>query len=92
VSSSETSIPETAWDVEVDQLVRVGRVPITAARDIVILTWLKKGALALIAATPSLADMQPIDGFAIDRTEVTVGQFRKFVDATGYSAALCVSS
>ena len=45
-------------------------------------------ALTLIAATPSLADMQPIDGFAIDRTEVTVGQFRKFVDATGYTLSL----
>ena len=30
-------------------------------------------ALTLIATTPSLADMQPIDGFAIDQTEVTVG-------------------
>jgi len=27
--------------------------------------------------------MQKIDGFAIDRTEVTVGQFRRFVKATG---------
>jgi hypothetical protein len=42
-------------------------------------------ALTIIAATPSLADMQPIDGYVIDRTEVTVGQFRKFVDATGYT-------
>jgi len=44
-------------------------------------------ALTLIATTPSLADMQLIDGFAIDRTEVTVVQFRKFVDATGYTTA-----
>ena len=29
------------------------------------------------------ADMQPIDGFVIDRTEVTIGQFARFVAATG---------
>jgi sulfatase modifying factor 1 len=29
------------------------------------------------------ADMQPINGFAIDRTEVTIGQFARFVAATG---------
>ena len=39
------------------------------------------------AALPASADMQPIDGFAIDRTEVTVGAFRTFVDATGYVTA-----
>lgn len=43
--------------------------------------------LTLIVATPSLADMQSIDGFAIDRTEVTVGQFRKFVNATDYTTS-----
>jgi len=31
--------------------------------------------------------MQIIDQFFIDRTEVTVGQFRKFVDATNYVTA-----
>jgi formylglycine-generating enzyme required for sulfatase activity len=29
------------------------------------------------------AEMQRIDGFSIDRTEVSVGQFRQFVTATG---------
>jgi hypothetical protein len=43
--------------------------------------------LALITATPTLADMQSIDNFAIDRTEITVGQFHKFVNATGYTTA-----
>ena len=43
--------------------------------------------LALIAATPTLADMQSTDNFAIDRTGVTVGQFHKFVNATGYTTA-----
>ena len=42
-------------------------------------------ALIFIATKPSFADMQSIDGFAIDRTEVTVGEFRKFVNANGYA-------
>ena len=44
-------------------------------------------ALVFLAAKPSFADMQYIDGFEIDRTEVTVGKFRKFVTATGYITA-----
>ncbi len=40
--------------------------------------------LVILLSLPAVADMQPIDGFAIDRTEVTVGQYRAFVDATGY--------
>jgi sulfatase modifying factor 1 len=44
-------------------------------------------AFILMAEKPSFADMQPIDSFTIDRTEVTVGQFRKFVAATGYTTA-----
>lgn len=35
-------------------------------------------------ASPLSADMQRIDGFAIDRTEVSVGQFRRFVRDTGF--------
>ena len=31
--------------------------------------------------------MQLIDGFLIDKTEVTVGQFKKFVDSTGYTTS-----
>ena len=38
----------------------------------------------LFLATSSLANMQSIDGFSIDRTEVTVGQLRKFIEAKGY--------
>jgi len=41
----------------------------------------------LLLATPALADMQSIDGFSIDRTEVTVGELRKFVEATNYVAS-----
>ncbi len=44
-------------------------------------------ALVFLAAKPSFADMQYIDGFEIDRTEVTVDKFRKFVAATGYITA-----
>ena len=33
------------------------------------------------------ADMQAIRGFAIDRTEVSVGQFKRFADATGFVTA-----
>lgn len=40
-----------------------------------------------MAATPVSAEMQYIDGFAIDRTEVTVGAFRAFTEATGYQTA-----
>jgi formylglycine-generating enzyme required for sulfatase activity len=35
------------------------------------------------AQATSGIDWQPIDGFAIARTETTVGQFRRFVQATG---------
>lgn len=47
------------------------------------------GTLALFvsaaAAWPAVsADMQPIGRFSMDRTEVTVGEFRRFVAATGY--------
>ena len=35
-------------------------------------------------ASARSADMQTLDGVAIDRTEVSVGQFRRFVDATGF--------
>ena len=38
----------------------------------------------LFLATSILADMQSIDRFSIDRTEVTVGQLRKLIKATGY--------
>ncbi len=31
-----------------------------------------------------ISDMQPVGNFAIDRTEVTVGQFARFVKATGF--------
>jgi sulfatase modifying factor 1 len=42
-------------------------------------------ALGLIGLwLPSAAAMQPIDGFSIDRTEVTVGAFRRFAEATGF--------
>ena len=37
--------------------------------------------MMMVSASPALADMQPIDGFEIDRTEVTVGQYRAFVEA-----------
>jgi formylglycine-generating enzyme len=40
---------------------------------------------AAAAAAPDAAriDWQPLDGFAIARTETTVGQFRRFAEATG---------
>ena len=40
-------------------------------------------ALALPSVAAADMDMQKIDTFLIDRTEVTVGQFRHFVKATG---------
>lgn len=38
---------------------------------------------ALVTLPASAAEMQRIDAFAIDRTEVTIGAFRTFVGATG---------
>ena len=35
------------------------------------------------SANPATRDMQPVGAFLIDRTEVTVGQFRAFAEATG---------
>ncbi len=43
--------------------------------------------LAVLAASSAHAEMQPIKGFAIDRTEITIQQFREFVEATGYVTA-----
>jgi formylglycine-generating enzyme len=44
-------------------------------------------AVAMLVCTSANAqpatDMQPIGRFAIDRTEVTIGQFQRFVEATG---------
>lgn len=39
------------------------------------------------AAQPGAHDMQTVDGFRIDRTEVTIGQFRRFAESTGLVTA-----
>jgi formylglycine-generating enzyme len=42
--------------------------------------------LSILLSAPAAhadGDMQPIGRFAIDRTEVSVGAFRRFVSATG---------
>lgn len=39
---------------------------------------------SLLANANSISEMQPISHFSIDRTEVTVGQFAQFVNATGF--------
>jgi len=44
-------------------------------------------ALLFYAQAEASADMQTIDGFEIDLTEVSVGQYREFVDAKGYKTA-----
>ncbi len=36
------------------------------------------------APMPAFSSMQPIDSFSIDRTEVTIAQYGRFVAATGY--------
>ena len=38
---------------------------------------------AALSPTARADDMQPIRGFAIDRTEVSIGQFARYVHATG---------
>lgn len=43
-------------------------------------------ALTLLTIVPAAASgTQPVGQFEIDRTEVTIGQFRRFVEATGTS-------
>lgn len=44
------------------------------------LVWMLWGMAGPLGAV----EMQPIDGFAIDRTEVTVAEFERFVEATGF--------
>jgi len=50
-------------------------------------------AIPLLAPPPAGAqpaaahDMQRVDGFEIDRHEVTIGQFRRFAEATGLATA-----
>ena len=39
-------------------------------------------ACALLGAPATAQDMQPVGHFEIDRTEVTIGQFRRFAQAT----------
>lgn len=41
----------------------------------------------VLTITPAHAGMQRVGSFEIDRTEVTVGEFRKFVEATGMVTA-----
>lgn len=45
------------------------------------------GLLAACAGVLAQTGMQPMGRFEIDRTEVTIGQFRKFVEATGLKTA-----
>jgi len=47
-------------------------------------TMLAPWAVAQPAANPAGIDWQPIDGFSMARTETTVGQFRRFADATRF--------
>jgi sulfatase modifying factor 1 len=44
-------------------------------------------ALLLLPCAAARADMQRVGGFEIDRTEVTIAAFRKFVEATGMVTA-----
>ncbi|WP_041675007.1 formylglycine-generating enzyme family protein [Ramlibacter tataouinensis] len=41
------------------------------------------GVLLALPASAAAQDMQPVGRFEIDRTEVTIGQFRRFAEATG---------
>ena len=38
----------------------------------------------LMIVVPAKADMQTIEGFAIDRTEVSIAEFQRFAEATGF--------
>lgn len=43
--------------------------------------------LTVLSAQAQTADMQPIRGFAIDKTEVSIEQFARFAQATGFVSA-----
>lgn len=53
------------------------------------LSHLLAAACLMAAPTASATDagMQPVGRFEIDRTEVSIGEFRRFVDATGFVTA-----
>ncbi|MFC3229197.1 formylglycine-generating enzyme family protein [Marinibaculum pumilum] len=50
---------------------------------LVVLSALLSTAAPALAPAETQGQMQVVDGFAIDRTEVTVGQFRQFARAAG---------
>lgn len=47
-----------------------------------LLMWIGLGPLGAVASPET--EMQALKGFRIDRTEVTIGEFRKFAKATGF--------
>jgi formylglycine-generating enzyme required for sulfatase activity len=56
------------------------------ARDGMVFVWIPAGVLELEVETNGALDdpITFVQGFWMGRTEVTVGQFRRFVEATGY--------
>src|SRR4051812_18762665 len=53
------------------------------------MVWIPGGEFAMGSDEPNFADARPVhrvrvDGFWMDRTEVTNEQFARFIDATGY--------
>ena len=63
-----------------------GRAPSPAPQD---MNWIPGGEYTMGCADPSMEDAQPpvrvsVDGFWMDRTEVTNEEFDRFVRATGY--------
>jgi len=53
------------------------------------MSWIPPGSFSMGATEPSLVDVRPvhqvhIDGFWMDRTEVTNSEFARFVHSTGY--------
>ena len=48
------------------------------------MTHLIRTLALLMIVVPAKADMQTIEDFAIDRTEVSIAEFQRFAEATGF--------
>jgi len=72
---------------------RTDRSGLTAIARAMIVAWTLQGSMLAVAATPAIGtvtrdatsgiDWVALEGFSIARTETTIGQFRRFVAATG---------
>lgn len=60
-SSEENELPETPWDIQVDRRVQENNLSKEAARDVVIIEWLRKGNTTPFTAFVSAGHIPSID-------------------------------